>query len=77
MGDVTRWAVKRFRADPADAALRSVLDFIESAFEKGEEEESELIAVSFLENLPGAGEDDAGLRALVGPSLRDQLRRVG
>lgn len=77
MADVTRWVVKRFNTDPSDVLLRQVLDFIESAFEDAKGEDRELIAASFLENLPRPGQAGADVRALLGPALQDQLRRIG
>ena len=77
MADVTRWIVQRFRADPADAVVRQVLDHIESTFQEGSGQYRELIAASFLENLPRPGERGAGVRALLGPALQDQLRLIG
>jgi hypothetical protein len=74
MGDLTRWVVQRFHDDASDETLRQVLDFLESAFEGGRSEE--LIAVSFLENLSSNG-DHAGVRALLGPALQNQLRQIG
>jgi hypothetical protein len=77
MADVTRWVVRRFEADPSDVTLRQVLAFIESAFEDAEGDDRELIAASFLENLPRLGEAGADVRAMLGPDLQDQLRRIG
>jgi hypothetical protein len=77
MGDVTRWVIQRFHADASDAELRRVLDFIENAFEDAEGENRELIAASFLENLPRPGQADDGVRALLGPALQEQLRQIG
>jgi hypothetical protein len=77
MGDVTRWVVQRFRADASDETLRQVLDFIESAFESAQGEDRQIIAASFLENLPRAGQEGAGVRALLGPALQDHLRMMG
>jgi hypothetical protein len=77
MGDVTRWVVHRFHADASDTTLQQVLDFIEDAFEHANGEDRELIAASFLENLPRPTQADAGVRDLLGPALQDQLHRIG
>jgi hypothetical protein len=77
MGDVTRWVVHRFSADAADRTLREVLEFIESDFEGAPGEDRELVTASFLENLPQSGQDGAGVRALLGPALQEQLRQMG
>ncbi|HEY4864399.1 MAG TPA: hypothetical protein VIK45_02695 [Candidatus Dormibacteraeota bacterium] len=77
MGEVTRWLVQRFHADASDSTLRQVLDFIETAFERANGEDRELIAASFLENLPRPGQEDDGVRLLLGPALQGQLRQIG
>jgi hypothetical protein len=77
MAEVTRWIVQRFQVDPADSQVRQVLDFIESAFQEASGEDRELVAASFLENLPRPGQAGAEVRALLGPALQDQLRSIG
>jgi hypothetical protein len=77
MADVTRWIVQRFKADPADAVLRQVIDYLETAFQEDSGEDRELIAASFLENLPRPEETGAEIRALLGPALQEQLRLIG
>ena len=77
MGEVTHWIVHRFHADANDSTLRQMLNFIEATFERADHEDRELVAVSFLENLPGVGQDDAGVRAALGPALQEQLRQIG
>ena len=77
MGDVTRWVVGEFRTHGESDRLREVLDFIESSYHQGDEHEQEIIAVSFLENLPRPDEQESGLRGLLGPSLTEQLRVIG
>jgi hypothetical protein len=77
MAEATRWIVQHFKADPADAAIRQVLDYLESAFQEASGEHRELIAASFLENLPGPGQAGAEIRALLGPALQEQLRLIG
>jgi hypothetical protein len=77
MGDVTRWIVLRCHQDPNDPALRQMLSFIEAAFEHADHDDRELLAVSFLENLPRAGQKDADIRAILGPALQNELRQIG
>jgi hypothetical protein len=48
-----------------------------SHFAAGDEEIAELMAVSFLENLPRPGEPDHEVRELLGPRLRSELDRMG
>jgi hypothetical protein len=77
MADVTRWMLQRFHDDPSDPTIRQVLDFFETAFERATGEEREIIGTSFLENLPRPGEENNGLRALLGPGLQNQLNEIG
>jgi hypothetical protein len=76
MGDVTRWVVQRFLANAGDSTLRQMLDMFEMAFEKTKFEERELLAASFLENLPQVGEEGAGIRTILGPALQEQLLQI-
>ncbi|HSR68677.1 MAG TPA: hypothetical protein VLU25_12130 [Acidobacteriota bacterium] len=76
-GDLTRWIVGRLEtAGRKDRILREILDFMEHAFGRGEGEVQELIAVSFLENLPSPGEPGSEIRSLLGPLLQEQLKRM-
>jgi hypothetical protein len=77
LGEITRWAVQRYEADPADGNLHAALNFMEEAFAADGADEIELIAASFLENLPTIGEDGAEIRALLGPAMTEWLRRFG
>lgn len=77
MGDVTRWVVVRFHQDPNDSTLRQILSFIETAFERANHDDRELVAVSFLENLPRVGQKDADIRTILGPALQNELRQIG
>lgn len=77
MGDVTRWVLGEYQAHGESALLRDVLDFIESSYSRGDDHEQELISVSFLENFPRPNEEGSRLRALVGPSLSEQLDVIG
>lgn len=83
-GDLTRQIVKEFRRfdqigseqELADTrSLQELLDELEQGFARGGEE-AELIAVSFLENLPRPGEEGAGVRDLLGPTLRAELAQM-
>ena len=73
MGEVTRWLISEFRKDNASPVVREFLGFMETAFANREEHDRELIAVSFLENLPRIGEPGEELRRALGPALRRQL----
>ena len=77
-GDVVRWLVERYETDSSDANIRCVFDVVESAFAGGRVDDRELIAASFLENLPRARDPaGGGLRDLVGPKLSEHLSRFG
>lgn len=78
MADVTRWLVGRFiKAGDSDALLGDILGFMENAFGSDEEQVQELLAVSFLENLPRFGESGFEIRSILGPALKEELRRLG
>jgi len=85
-GDLTRYLVARFLTvqsssgkTPGDTEeeVRSLLARLEQAYVTGGEELQELIAVSFLENLPRPGEEGSGVRNWLGPALTHQLRVIG
>jgi len=61
----------------AEQELRAILDLFEEQFTNGSEDVQELISVSFLENIPPAGEEGAELRDLVGPNLKRELEIIG
>lgn len=77
-GDVTRYALSLVRARKPDQKpeLHMLLDFLEKAFEDGSEELQELIAVSFLENLQGTGDEGTHIIAMLGPRLTDQWHMI-
>lgn len=68
MSDIIRWLVDH-RTDEPDVC-RSVLIWLESAYERGDEDERDLIAVSGVEMLPDPGREGSELRMLLGPRLR-------
>jgi hypothetical protein len=59
MGDVTRWLTRIASYPGRRSEVRDILEFLDAEFERGDEGVRELISVSFLENLPQAGERDA------------------
>jgi hypothetical protein len=77
MAEVARWAVERHATAPGDAELARALDYLEGCFAAGRPEDREIIAASFLENLPPAGGPGADLRDALGPALSAQLSRFG
>lgn len=76
MGDITRWVVRKFHIENSDLDLRRVLNFLEEAFSQADREDQGIIIVSFLENLPQVGEEDAGIISLLGPSLQAELAKI-
>jgi len=79
MADIERWAEVEIakRGHEARDLVQGVLDFLEEAYATQGSEVEELIAVSFLEHLPRPGAPGSQLRAMVGPRLAEQLRRIG
>lgn len=69
MADVVRWLVRNEEAGRDDC--RAVLAWMERRFLTGSEEVRGLIAVSGVGMLPDPGNPGAGLRDLLGPSLRE------
>ena len=60
----------------AAGELASLLGVLEEHFSSGVPELQELIAVSFLENLPSKGESNCEIRELLGPSLAKQVAEM-
>lgn len=56
--------------------MQGVLDYLEEPLRDGGDEIQELIAVSFLENLPTEGEPGDRMRAALGPALAAESERV-
>lgn len=75
MGDVVRWLQQIWTDPRRRGEVEGVLNFLDSEFVRSEFAR-ELIAVSFLENLPLAGEPGSEIREILGPSLVDELRRL-
>jgi hypothetical protein len=78
LADVARWCVAAVAegSDLSRAQLVPVLAFLEQGMTDGPEV-SELVSVSFLENLPQPGEPGGELRDLVGPLCCAQLAIIG
>ena len=80
-GDVTDWAVEQYAATKhgsaaAEDALTRLLNFLESGYTAGDSEVQNLIAVSFLENLPHSREENWEIRRRLGPTLAPVMERV-
>lgn len=82
-GDLTRYIMALVAAVTAGGGLeprrelREILDFLEESFSTGDRVLQELISVSFLENLPRAGEEGSHVRSMLGTGLSAELRRMG
>jgi hypothetical protein len=75
-GDLTRYVITEWERGGPDG-VGPILFELESALSTGDEEIAELIAVSFLENLPRQGEPGDGIRELLGSRLKWQLEQMG
>jgi hypothetical protein len=83
-GDLTRYIVSRFLAikrgrstveDRKD--LLDMLQYLEDAYNQGDDDIENVIAVGFLERLPRPEEEGGELRNMLGPSLTRQLQVIG
>jgi hypothetical protein len=79
-GDVARYAVRLHQevgiSATAAPELAAILVLLEDRFAHGSAAEENLIAVSFLENLPDPGEPGDSLRYALGPTLTRHLRLI-
>jgi len=82
LGDVTRHVIALVQAPASDDSLavrrevKNILDTMEHGYATGNSEVQELIAASFLENLPAKEEPGSEIRGMVGPSLGSQLTKM-
>jgi hypothetical protein len=75
-GDLTRWIVPAVHSDPSSKeylTAKGLLDALEEGLKTGDDDVLNLIAVSFLENLPYRCEEGGDTRDLLGPTLRKEL----
>ncbi len=73
-GELTPWLVSTFLDDPRPSDVRSaLLSRLDAALAGGSDEVRNLVYVSFVENLPYAGEDGAAVVAELPPTLRAAL----
>ncbi|RIK03679.1 MAG: hypothetical protein DCC49_13905 [Acidobacteria bacterium] len=86
-GDLTRFVVQQYceqmssdsgprAATDSKPIVGELLDALEDEFTHGTSEVQELIAVSFLENLPARGERGEGIRELLGREMASELSRI-
>jgi hypothetical protein len=83
-GDLTRHVVSLCGSAgskrPSSAELQElheILEMLEEAYAKGDNELQELISVSFLEHLPRPDESGSEIRTILGPRLSEQLAVIG
>lgn len=73
-GDLTQWVVdQHLSADADPTELVPLLTHLERGMADGTDEVKELIAVSFVENLPYPDEDGADIVDRLGPALTAEL----
>lgn len=77
-GAYTRFLIDEFRNKRAgeESAFQAGLDFMELAIQSHDAQARNLVIVSFLENLHLAGADYSAIKARLGKSLREGLRRI-
>lgn len=82
LGDVTRHVIAlALNESPEDTLsvrreLKTILDAMERGFSTGMPDVKELIAASFLENLPAKEEPGSEIRSMLGPELGRQLKKM-
>jgi hypothetical protein len=77
MGDVTRYFVDAYDAGmPRRQEVQAMLDYLDERLAHADDDTQELVAVSFVENLPQEGETATGLRRLMGHALRAHAERA-
>ena len=76
----TFWLVSLYsgeiKNENAEALIKRILEFLEEAYVNNGEDVNNLIAVSFLENLPGPGEKNCRLDRLLGPAMAEQYKII-
>jgi hypothetical protein len=73
-GELTQWVVDQHLDNAADSsALDPLLAHLEAGLLDGDDEVKELIAVSFVENLPYPDDDGADIIDRLGPTLTAEL----
>jgi len=81
-GDVTRHVIGLVRASSPKAGLdvrrelKTIVDRMEVGYATGSAEVQELIAVSFLENLPEKPDPGSEIRGMLGRMLKSQLKKM-
>ena len=76
MGDVTRFALRLAGEADQREVLKRLLDRMEWGLRFGDEKSQEMIVDSFVENLMGKEEGIRLMVPLMGPLLRDWVKKV-
>jgi hypothetical protein len=79
-GDVTRYSLELLsKSEAGDLAslreLHQLLEYLEQSFSSDDSEVWQLIAASYIENLPNKREAGFRIRTMLGPNMQQQLRR--
>jgi len=79
LGDVTRYVVRQVRSGETGLAspVERILGVLEQCMASGEEYVTELVAVSFIENLYGEDDVVKKLKGLIGPHLEKEIKIHG
>ena len=76
MGDVSRWYLARLRQGDLVGA-RELAKYLDLEYMSGSAYVQDLLAVSFIENLPWEHEDEArGVRSTLGPALQARQQEM-
>jgi hypothetical protein len=76
MGDVTRFVIAEAANPKRQETITSLLEYLEEGIQTGSDEVRELILVSFVENLTGETKMLQLLKALMGQTLRSEVKRI-
>jgi len=77
LAEITRYAINAALGTPEDlATARRIVSFLERNFEGGSARIKELVAVSFLENLPRDDQQGHEVWELLGPELAAEAARL-
>lgn len=73
MSDYCRFVCAR---DQSSSWINELFKYLEDAFSETDDEVSEVIAVSFIENLPDPATPEHWAIGLLGPKMKRQYRRI-
>ena len=76
MGDVTRFAIADSDKPQSRDTISALFEQLESGLQAGNDEVTELIVVSFVENLVGEQISLKSLKPLMGPLLKSEVEHI-